>query len=185
MPPRSTQAKISSSLPIHSVRVLAAYHSSPTQSIMRASSSTEAGGAADGEAADDPSASEPLLQPTFVHSLLTQLDTLFSALGFDHQLCRRDGDAGGASTPMNDLAASISDEQRKILYGAFLCYHGILPSHQITASGAADAELLPFIMASLTQRAGEPDAIGDPKGLHATALRIAALGASANPWSPP
>ena len=141
-----------------------------------------------------PPTTEPLLQPTFIHSLTSQLDALFSSLSFDAQLGRH-GPSGGAtrlgaaahSAGATHNGTTISEGQRRILYGAFLALHGILPAnHIIPAShtSAAGAELLPFILATLVARGGDANATaGDTRGLHAAALRIAALGASDSPWA--
>ena len=185
------------SLPIHSVRMLSAYYASPTLAGMR-TGLLEAAAASSSDV--DPAATEPLLQPTFIHSLCAQLDALFSSLSFDAQLGRR-GSAGGGragaggaqgsavgaqagalssgTAGLGQAAATcalVGEGQRRILYGAFLAHHGIRPSSHLPASGAAGAELLPFIMAQLMANGGAA-AGGDPRGLHATALRIATLGA--------
>ena len=168
---------------MHSVRMLSAYYASPTLAAMRA-----------GLAAthhDGSTSAEPLLQPTFIHALSAQLDGLFTALHFDTQLGRHapsggaaGGGAGGAvGGPMADVAAGVTEGQRRILFGAFLALHGILPHNHVGGSSAAGAELLPFILATLVKRAGEGGAPGDTRGLHAAALRIAALGASESPWA--
>ena len=65
------------------------------------------------------------------------------------------------------------------LYADFLTYHAIPPSYLVAPTAAASAELLPFIAASLAA-SGLP--MGGERGLHATALRIAALGATPSPW---
>ena len=136
---------------------------------------------------DGSASSEPLLQPTFIQALTAHLDSLFTALDFDAQLGRHTADAGagsGGGAPP-DAAAGVTDGQRSILYGAFLSHHGILPHNHVGGSSAAGAELLPFILATLVSRAGEGGAPagGDTRGLHAAALRVAALGARENPWT--
>jgi len=165
-----TQA--SHSLPVHSVRVLAAYYASPALSRMHAGFLT--GGAA----------SEPLLQPTFVHSLCAQLDMLFSSLAFDAQMGRRTAAVAAAFQDGASLEASggtrLFETQRRILFGAFLAHNGIRTSNCIAVSSAAGGELLPFMLATVMSAKD-----GDPRGTHATALRIAALGASNGPWSSP
>ena len=90
--------------------------------------------------------------------------------------------AGAAGLGQSAASAHVGEGQRRILYGAFLSHHGIRPNSQLAASGAAGAELLPFILATLSAN-GNPAAGGDPRGLHATALRVAALGASDSPWA--
>ena len=82
-------------------------------------------------------------------------------------------------------AGGISDGQKRILYGAFLAFHGILFSH-VGSSSTTGAELLPLVVATLATRASAEISGdfsgGDTRGLHATALRIAALGANESPW---
>lgn len=162
------------SLPIHSVRMLSAYYASPTLASMR-----EKGGAAAETSDGGTQQSAPLLQPAFIHALASQLDELFASLHFDAQLGRHSGGAPASHAP----STHVSDGQRRILYGAFLAFHGILPSNQMGVSAAAGAELLPFILATLMQHQGGEHALGDTRGLHATALRIAALGLSESPWA--
>jgi len=173
----ATLPQLTHAMPVHSVRLLAAYYASPTLAAMRA------GLLAAGESDDGSASSAPLLQPTFIHSITSHLDASFTALNFDAQLGRQGGGGGAHPAPLQS-GASVSDGQRHILYGAFLALHGILPAHHTGVSTAAGAEMLPFIMATLVARGGGADASGDMRGLHATALRIAAVGASESPWAP-
>ena len=180
--------QLAHSLPVHSVRMLSAYYASPTLASMRA------GLLPPGLSHDGYTPSEPLLQPTFIHSLTSQLDALFSSLSFDAQLGRHGPSgpatrlgAGAHAAGVTHNGTTISEGQRRILYGAFLALHGILPANHIIPAGhtsAAGAELLPFILATLVARGGDANATaGDTRGLHAAALRIAALGASDSPWA--
>ena len=180
----ATLPQLTHGLPVHSVRMLSAYYASPTLTAMRP-------GLLGSAALDSASGTnEPLLQPTFIHSLTAQLDTLFSLLQFDTQLGRQLAEGGGTAAAVASATAltvtrGISDGQKRILYGAFLAFHGILFSH-VGSSSTTGAELLPLVVATLATRASAEISGdfsgGDTRGLHATALRIAALGANESPW---
>ena len=173
----ATPQHLTHSLPVHSVRLLSTYYASPTFDAMRAGLESEGG-----------SSAEPQLQPTFIHLLCERLDALFSSLRFDAKLTLS---APVGATPPTAAADDghnplLCDEQRRILYGAFLAFHGISPSSKLAASTAAGAELLPFIAAHLATLAGPAAAggtAGSQAGLHAMALRYAALGAEPSPWA--
>ena len=173
----TTLRQLTSSLPVHSLRLLSAYYSSPTLAALQSVCGND-GHAHNGEMAAPMTCAEPLLQPTFLHSLWAQLDALFTSLGFDRQLSRHVADPAAAAGAT--ALASMSAEQLQVLYAAFLTFHAIPPAHLVAPTSAASAELLPFIAASLAASGATG---GGERGLHATALRIAALGAASSPWT--
>lgn len=169
---------VTSSLPLHSARLLAAYYSSggPAR-IARA---------ADGDGAAPPAEAEtavgPPLQPAFVQSLLSTLDASFSSFGFDSMLAAPAADPAAKAAAGAGAAGGLCAEQLRVLYGGFLAFHGVPVPRTLPPSAPMGAEFLPFLLAHLTAQ-GEPYAAGGQRGLHAVALRMAAVGAAPTPWA--
>jgi hypothetical protein len=129
-------------------------------------------------------AAEPLVQPTFFRSLSAQLDQLFSSMRFDHQLANHLAsmpDAPHGAAAHVELSGT-SAEQVRIMYAAFLTFHGIPDMRLVTPTPDASAELLPFIANSLA--VANPLCSNDGSERHSTTLRVASQSACVSPWTP-
>ena len=110
----ATLTQIAHSLPVYSVRILAAYYTSPALTRMR-------DGLTSGNAA-----SEPLLQASFVHSLCVRFDALLSPFSLDAKPGPRAQAGIPASAARGPLPGTpLCEEQWRILHGAFLAQNGV------------------------------------------------------------
>ena len=178
----ATLRHLPSSLPVHSLRLISAYYASQMFSVLLQERPFSAD--RETEVAGTTAAAEPLVQPTFFRSLSAQLDQLFSSMRFDHQLANHLAsmpDAPHGAAAHVELSGT-SAEQVRIMYAAFLTFHGIPDMRLVTPTPDASAELLPFIANSLA--VANPLCSNDGSERHSTTLRVASQSACVSPWTP-